>query len=105
MKIYLETKNYRDLIVIEAENVRVEHDVQERTYPHLKQDGTVDYFKPVVDISAEAIEDICKLLDDMLSYRQKDFKSDTSVINQLISLLPEEDRDILLRDLKQDYDI
>ena len=101
MEIKVESRHGFDLI-IETDNVKIVEDIEERKY--LKdENGNTKYTCPERDIKEEYLDEISKVLDDMIWYRVKPYDSSNLIYN-LIEKLPEEGRMELLKTLKENYE-
>ena len=68
-------RNYGYTLIVTAENVKIEEDIESRVY-HKTPDGKTDSGRsPERDISDGSIEMISRVLSDMIYYRDKDFNS------------------------------
>lgn len=95
--------SYGHVLVFEAENVKVEEDIEERIYPKNEQ-GKPDFTKPPKrDIKTDAIEQFANILGDMIYYRSSDFDS-SYLIEALFAKLPERELEDLLIKLKNQYE-
>lgn len=96
-------KNYDFELIIEAENVKICEDAEERIYP-TTEDGKTNYKGSVIrDVKTGVIEQFASLLEDMIYYREADFDSST-LIKRLFEKLPQDVCDKLIVELKHDYE-
>lgn len=96
-------KNYGCTLVITADNVRIEEDIEERTYPKT-DDGKIDFSGRVTrDISSAAIDQITSVLMDMIYWREKNYDS-SELIKVLFEKLPDHVVSDLLSYLKKQWD-
>lgn len=94
--------NYGFVLVIEAENVKIEEDVEERVYDKLP-DGKPDYkSRPLRDISDKSLENLCSILQDLAGYRTREFDS-SNLLAELWRTLPEGHKLDLLHHWVADY--
>ena len=99
MEIKLNTNYYGAYIVIDAENVHIEDYVAKTLYP-LKEDGTKDLtVYPEKCIKTDSMDDISRLMSDMVSNRIRPYDS-TNLIIDLFDKLPNEMREELIEKLK-----
>lgn len=85
-------RSYGYYLIIKADNVNIEEDIEERIYP-LKEDGKTDFSKPPArDVSEGYVSMMANALDDMIYYREKEYDS-SSLIKNLFDKLP---RDIAM---------
>ena len=104
MKIYLDTTNYSYNLIIEAENVKIIEDIQERIYPK-KEDGSSDLSKsPKIDIEDDAMKEISALLEEMAYFRKSEFDSQ-NLVKKLMDKMPEKMALELIKRLAEDYDV
>jgi hypothetical protein len=97
-------RNYGYYLVFKAENVNVEEDIEERIYPKL-ENGKNDFSKPPKrDINTDVIEQIVRVLDDLIDYREREFDS-SSLIERLFEKLPDDSIQKLLSKLNRDYEV
>ena len=97
-------RNYGYSLIFKAENVNVEEDIEERIYQKL-EDGKTDFSKPPQrDINTDVIEQIVRVLDDLIDYREREFDS-SSLIELLFEKLPNDSCIKLLSKLNRDYEI
>jgi len=97
-------RNYGIYLILKADNVLVEEDIEERMYSEL-ENGMPDFSKPPLRcVVTESLDQIVRVLDDMIYYREREYDS-SSLISSLIDKLPEELRNELLKKLAKDYDI
>lgn len=95
-------RNYGYELLIEADNVKISEDIEERIYPK-REDGKIDFkAHPKRDIKTEAIEQIVNLLDDMIYYREANFDS-SNLIEHLFDKLPNTQKALLLESLNKTY--
>lgn len=91
-------------ITYEAENVKVEEDIEERIY-HKTVDGKNDYSMPAHrDISDEILTQFADILDELVTERERKFDS-SILIERLFGKLPQESINNLLVRLNKDYGI
>jgi hypothetical protein len=94
--------SYGYYLVFETTNVKVEEDIEVRTYP-LKPDGKPDFLAPPKrDINDSVMTQITNLLSDLIYYREKEFDS-SELIRYLFDKLPEIVRKELLNKLIKNY--
>lgn len=94
--------NYGFVLIFEAENVKVEQDVEERVYDKLP-DGKPDYkSRPLRDISDKSLNNLCSVLQDMAAYRTREFDS-SNLLAELWRTLPEGFKLDLLHHWVADY--
>ena len=80
-------RNYGYEIIVKADNVNIEEDIEERTYPK-DDNGKTDFKKPPKrDISTSAIDMFVRVLEDMILFRDKEYDS-TGLIEGLFDKLP-----------------
>lgn len=96
-------RNYGFELIIEAENMRVIEDVEERIYGKT-DDGKTDYRNVKRDVKTDTIEQFVNVLDDMIYYREAEFDS-SGLIERLFEKLPQEAANKLLVKLKRDYEV
>jgi hypothetical protein len=100
MKIEVK-RNYGIYLIFKADNVLVEEDIEERIYSKL-ENGKTDFSKPPLRcVATESLDQIVRVLDDMIYYREREYDSN-SLISSLIDKLPEESRNELLKKLAKD---
>lgn len=101
MDINLKT-NYGFVLVFEAENVKIEEDIEERVYDKLP-DGKPDYkSRPLRDISDNAMENLCSITGELAGYRQREFDS-SNLLAELWDKIPEGNKLDLLHHWVADY--
>ena len=101
MEISLKT-NYGYALVVKADNVNIEEDIENRTY-HKTEDGKTDWNKsPVRDVDTAAIDQIANLLSDMIYYRSAEYTS-VDLISSLVDKLPDSERQELVKKLHKDW--
>jgi hypothetical protein len=97
MEIQLK-RNYGYYLIIKAENVNIEEDVEERIYSKT-EDGKIDFSKPPVrDISTVTLDQMTSILSDLIYYREREYDA-SSLIKQLFDKLPMEVGDVLIKEL------
>lgn len=101
MNIEVENR-YGFNLIITADNVKIEEDIEERIY-HIKDDGKTDFSKaPERDIKTDSIQMIVRVLDDMVDYRKKEL--DTSqLIKNLFDKLPQSVANKLSKELYKNF--
>ena len=96
-------RRYGYAIVIRADNVNIEEDIEDREYAN-GPDGKIDWSKPPTrDIRTDAIRQIADLLDDLIYYREKEYDS-SELIKRLFDKLPESVTGGLLAHLRKQWD-
>ncbi|HMT77896.1 MAG TPA: hypothetical protein PKA44_09305 [Saprospiraceae bacterium] len=88
MKIELK-RNHGYYLIIEADNVKIQEDIETREYPKDENGKTIINLNPKRDICTNALDQIARLLDDMIEYREADYDS-SELIKRLFSKLPSE---------------
>lgn len=95
-------RSYGHFLVFKADNVNVEEDIETREYAK-DENGKVDFkIPPKRDIDTNAIDQIVRLLDDMLYYRVAEYDS-SDLITSLFEKLPTELANNLSCELKARY--
>ncbi len=96
--------NYGYTLIFKAENVNVEEDIEERIYSK-KEDGKTDFSKVSIrDINTGVLEQVTRVLYDMIYYRKREFDS-SSLIENLFEKLPQDVANNLAIKLKRSYEI
>ena len=99
MEILLK-RNYGYTLIIKADNVNIEEDIEDRIY-HKNSEGKSDFTRPPVrDIKTDSLELFTSVLDDMIYYRQAEFDS-SSLIYSLFEKLPNNIKTELLTKLNK----
>lgn len=102
MTITVENKYFGTIVIVEAENVKIEEDISETIYGK-KEDGKPDFMKRLgKDITNEAMKQFVALMDDIIYYREADYDT-TDLIIKLFEKLPDDKRQELLKTLMKDY--
>lgn len=99
MEIKLQTNYYGYNLIIEADNVKINEDIESREYPKDENGKTIINLNPNRDIKTEALEQISTLLSDMIYYRKAEFES-SDLIELLFEKLPEDSREKIVNKLK-----
>ena len=103
MELELKT-NYGFSIVVKAENVNIEEDIESRTYPK-DENGKMIYSKGCErDVSDEYLNKVSRLLDDMIYYRKSEFDS-SELIQRLFEKMPDEKAILIVKELVKRYDL
>lgn len=98
MEIRYDERNFGRSIIVTADNVKIEEDVEEREYAK-KEDGKTDFSRIVIrDIKDEYMHMIANLMQDMAYYRERPYDS-SGLIKHLFEKLPNEVADSLVREL------
>jgi len=101
MKIEIK-RNYGTYLVVTADNVNIEHDIEERKY-FKTEDGKTDYNKaPTRDINTDTLGQFVSVLEDMIYYREAEYNS-SHLIERLFEKLPTSLAEELLKKLKEQY--
>lgn len=96
-------RNYGYTLIIKADNVNIEEDIEERTY-YKTEDGKIDGSKsPERDVQSTAINQFISVLDDMIYYRKKEIDS-SNLIENLFEKLPKGVAIKLAQKLKENYE-
>lgn len=96
-------RNYGYTLIIKADNVNIEEDIEERTY-YKTEDGKIDSSKgPERDVQSTAINQFISILDDMIYYRKKEIDS-SNLIENLFEKLPKGVAIKLAQKLKENYE-
>lgn len=98
MDISLSRRSGFDLIIM-SDNVRITEDIEERVYSKTAEGKNDFKSTPLRDISNDSLEQITRLLDDMIYFRKRHFNS-SELIERLFDKLSEEDREALLLKLE-----
>ena len=80
-------RSYGYYLIFEADNVRVEEDIESREYPKDENGKIIVNLNPKRDIQTDAIQQFVSVLDDMIYYREADFDS-SDLIERLFTKLP-----------------
>lgn len=95
--------SYGHILIIKADNVNIEEDIEERIY-HKNKDGKIDLSKGVErDIQTSAIEQFERVLDDLIHYRKKEYDS-SNLIENLFEKLPNKVAVELVKKLRNNYE-
>lgn len=95
-------KNHGYELTVEADNVKIVEDVEDRIY-HKGHDGKTDYMiAPKRDIKTTVINQFVEVLDDMIYYRESKYDS-SGLIERLFEKLPTEIAENLINKLKDEY--
>lgn len=101
MEIQLK-RNYGYTLIITADNVKIEEDVEERIYQK-GNNGKTDYsIPPIIDVSADAINKIVNVLSDMIYYRSNDIDT-IALIELLFEKLSLDEVEVMLKKLNEKY--
>lgn len=96
-------RNHGYELIIEADNVRITEDIEDRVYFKL-ENGKSDFtIPPKRDVKTDAIVQFVSVLEDMIHYREADFDS-SSLIESLFEKLPQQVANTLSAKLKHDYE-
>ena len=102
MEIYLDTRYTAANLVIKADNVCIEEDIQSRVWEKDKN-GKISFLSPCTrDIKTESLQQISNLLMDMIYYRNEPFDS-SSLVERLFEKLPQDIQQSKIRKLVQEY--
>ena len=98
MEIKLQTNHYGFNLIIEADNVKINEDIESREYQK-DADGKLDFNKaPNRDIKTEALEQFSTLLGDMIYCRKAEFES-SDLMELLFDKLPIASREKIVNKL------
>lgn len=89
MNIKVGARNYGCYLIIEADNVRIEEDIETREYPKDENGKTVFDRGCKRDVDTDALDQIASVLSDMIYYRKSAYDS-SELIAQLFDKLPAE---------------
>ena len=95
-------RHYGFELTIEAENVKITEDIEERIYPKDENGKTIINLNPTRDIKSEYIDMFISVLDDMFYYRVAEYNSN-DIIERMFKKLPDEVAIELLDKLNKDY--
>jgi hypothetical protein len=95
-------RNHGYYLLFEADNVKVEEDIETREYPKDENGKSIINLNPKRDISTDALHQITTLLDDMIYYREAEYDS-SELIQRLFDKLPKEAAFKLAERIKLDY--
>lgn len=98
MEIKLQTNYYGYNLIIEADNVKINEDIESREYPKDENGKTIINLNPNRDIKTEALEQISTLLGDMIYYRKAEFES-SDLMELLFNKLPIASREKIVNKL------
>lgn len=102
MKIEFDQRHFGKIIRVTADNVRIEEDVEKRTYKQL-EGGKLD-FNPSRDIEDSAINMFQEVLCGMMYCRVEDYDS-SNLIKALFEKLPMDLRFSLSASFSREYSI
>jgi hypothetical protein len=100
MEIRLKGTNVSHEIVVKDTNVLIEFDATEREWI---KDENGKAIRSINDISDEALNMFTTVTEDLIYYRQKEYDSSNLII-QLFDKLSEGRKDMLLDQLRADYE-
>lgn len=100
MKIELKT-SYGYYLVINADNVHIEEDIESREYEK-DENGKIKNINPKRDINTGYLDEVVSLLDDMIYYREAEYDSSDLVVG-LFNKLPTNAVQSLLTKLNEEY--
>lgn len=100
MKIEFKKSFYGCDLIIEADNVKISEDVEERIYSKDENGKTI--MPPKRDVDTSFIEMFSNVMSDIIYYREKEFDS-TQLIENLFEKLSISDRETLLSKLNNAY--
>ena len=87
MNINLNTRHSSYYLEIDAENVKISEDVESRKYPKDENGKHIPNRAPERDIKTDSIDDIARVLSDMIYYRKAEYDS-SELIRCLFEKLP-----------------
>ena len=97
-------RNYGFEIIIEADNVKIVEDIEEREYQK-GADGKIDFKTPPRrDVKDDAISQFVSVTEDLIYYREKEFDS-SSLIERLFEKLPSKVAINLAAKLEKEYQV
>jgi len=87
MNINLNTRHSSYYLEIEADNVKISEDIESRKYPKDENGKHIPNRAPERDIKTDSIDDIARVLSDMIYYRKAEYDS-SELIRCLFEKLP-----------------
>ena len=93
-------RNHGFYLVVKADNVNIEEDIEKRVYSKDENGKTI--LPPKSDIDSSFISMFADTLSDIIYYRKEEFDS-SSLIEQLFEKLPIVEREKMLFKLNRDY--
>lgn len=94
--------NYGFYLIVKADNVNIEEDIETREYLNKDEEGKIIYTQPTRDISTSSLDMISRVLDDMMWYRKEEYDS-SDLIRRLLGNLPEEKIKELIKHLNENF--
>ena len=93
-------RNHGFYLVVKADNVNIEEDIEKRVYSKDENGKTI--IPPKSDIDTSFISMFSDFLSDVIYYRKEEFDS-TYLIEQLFEKMPISEREKILAKLNRDY--